>query len=125
MRWQRFREEVGSAIRNQQAFGLSEAFTFIHQEPYGSGDYMYKLSGADDLWLGCWGIIRSFSKGMLPGAAGESLPIPIGDQGIEPLRMASSVTLGDDFMWLPRQNAWCTVNPTLLILSDWFIGWFL
>lgn len=61
MRWRRFRANLGSAIRNQQTFGLSEAFTFINEEPYGKGDYLYKLSGADDLWLGCWGIIRAFN----------------------------------------------------------------
>ena len=61
LRWRRFRERAESALRNQQTFGLSEAFTFIHDEAYGRGDYLYKLSGADDLWLGCWGLIRAFA----------------------------------------------------------------
>ncbi|WP_169747443.1 multicopper oxidase domain-containing protein [Belnapia moabensis] len=60
MRWQRFRVNPDSAIRNQQTFGLSEAFTFIQNEPYLPGDYLYKLSSADDLWLGCWGLIRAY-----------------------------------------------------------------
>ena len=63
MRWRRFRAAAGSAVRNQQTFGLSEAFTFVTHEPYGPGDYMYKLSSADDLWLGCWGLIRAFPHG--------------------------------------------------------------
>jgi hypothetical protein len=61
MRWREFRDSPNSAIRNQQSFGISEAFTFKQEEAYGDGDHMYKLSGADDLWLGCWGIIRAFS----------------------------------------------------------------
>ena len=60
MRWREFRDQPASAIRNQQSFGISEAFTFKQEEPYAAGDHMYKLSGADDLWLGCWGIVRSF-----------------------------------------------------------------
>ncbi|HYO82307.1 MAG TPA: hypothetical protein VES20_12960, partial [Bryobacteraceae bacterium] len=63
MRWRRFRANTGSAVRNQQTFGLSEAFTLVSHEPYGPGDYMYKLSSADDLWLGCWGLIRAFPHG--------------------------------------------------------------
>jgi FtsP/CotA-like multicopper oxidase with cupredoxin domain len=92
MRWQRFREQVDSALRNQQAFGLSEAFTFIHQESYGSGDYMYKLSAADDLWLGCWGIIRTFPRGILPGDVEGSLPIDIGVSSTPPLPIMPDVT---------------------------------
>lgn len=60
MRWRRFRMNVDSSIRNQQTFGIAEAFTFLNHERFGPGDYLYKLSGADDLWLGCWGLIRSF-----------------------------------------------------------------
>ncbi|HLL32072.1 MAG TPA: multicopper oxidase domain-containing protein, partial [Allosphingosinicella sp.] len=63
MRWREFRDSPASAIRNQQSFGISEAFTFKQEERYGAGDYMYKLSGADDLWLGCWGLVRAFGEG--------------------------------------------------------------
>jgi hypothetical protein len=72
MRWLRFRVDTGSAIRNQQTFGISEAFTFAHEEHYKPGDYLYKLSGADDLWLGCWGLIRAFPR---PGEP----PLPPGE----------------------------------------------
>lgn len=63
MRWQRFRDQKDSALRNQQTFGIAEAFTFINNEPYGRGDYLYKLSSSDDLWLGCWGLIRVARRG--------------------------------------------------------------
>ncbi len=62
LRWVRFRDQVDSIIRNQQTFGIAEAFTFINQAPLRPGDYMYKLSGADDMWLGCWGLIRAFDR---------------------------------------------------------------
>jgi hypothetical protein len=79
MRWQRLRGNVDSAIRNQQTFGLAEAFTFIINEPYGNGDFMYKLSSADDLWLGCWGIIRAFAFGITSSETGEPLPVVLSD----------------------------------------------
>ncbi|MGA9581365.1 MAG: multicopper oxidase domain-containing protein [Allosphingosinicella sp.] len=86
MRWREFRDQPASAIRNQQSFGISEAFTFKQEEKYGPGDYMYKLSGADDLWLGCWGLVRAFAGGDLeaprpltipPAPAPEDLSAPI------------------------------------------------
>jgi manganese oxidase len=77
MRWRRFRANLDSAIRNQQSFGISEAFTFINQVPFGEGDYLYKLSGIDDLWLGCWGLIRAFKRP--DRARGEQLDLPTRD----------------------------------------------
>lgn len=62
LRWLRFRDQFDSIIRNQQTTGISEAFTFINQAPPNPGDHLYKLSGADDLWLGCWGLIRAFDR---------------------------------------------------------------
>jgi hypothetical protein len=35
---------LDSTVQNQQTFGLSEAFTFVIQDFYGKGDYLYKLS---------------------------------------------------------------------------------
>ena len=51
-----------TAVRNQQTTGIAEAFTFINRGPVRPGDYLYKLSGADDLWLGCWGLIRAHQR---------------------------------------------------------------
>jgi hypothetical protein len=70
MRWRRFRVNTSSELRNQQTFGIAEAFTFVHDEPYGPGDYLYKLSSADDLWLGCWGLIRALPR---PGQRRDAL----------------------------------------------------
>lgn len=79
LRWQRFRSQTDSKIRNQQSLGLSEAFTFINKEKFGPGDYLYKLSGADDLWLGCWGLIRALpGPSPLPAGTPFELPVPKG-----------------------------------------------
>jgi hypothetical protein len=82
MRWRRFRGNAESTVRAQQTLGISEAFTFINEELTRPGDYLYKLSGADDLWLGCWGIIRAFASlaarmetgGLLKLADGADIP---------------------------------------------------
>ena len=79
MRWRRFRANEGSTVRAQQTFGIAEAFTFLVQDRPGPGDYFYKLSAADDLWLGCWGLIRSYR---LSGAEEAGKPLPLGDQGL-------------------------------------------
>src|SRR5512144_1137540 len=73
LRWRRFRRNPDSTLRNQQTFGLAEAFTFIISDPFGPGDYLYKLSGADDIWLGCWGLIRSFPRAGTSAAGIEGL----------------------------------------------------
>jgi manganese oxidase len=58
-----------SPWRNQQTIGISEAFTFTLDQHYARGDHLWKFSGADDLWLGCWGLIRVHERGGggLPG----------------------------------------------------------
>lgn len=81
MRWKRFRGNPDSALRNQQTFGIAEAFTFRNHEPYLPGDYLYKLSGADDLWLGCWGLIRTFARGAAAGPCYEPLPVAANPEG--------------------------------------------
>lgn len=62
MRWRRFRKDPASPLRNQQTIGISEAFTFVVDEPYRAGDYLWRFSGAEDTWLGCWGLIRAHGR---------------------------------------------------------------
>jgi hypothetical protein len=73
LRWQRFRGNSDSDIRNQQTTGIAEAFTFVNRAPVRPGDHLYKLSGADDLWLGCWGLVRAHP---LPEAGDRDLVTP-------------------------------------------------
>jgi FtsP/CotA-like multicopper oxidase with cupredoxin domain len=61
MRWRRFRGDLRSPMRNQQTLGISEAFTFEILESYGPGDYLWRFSGQEDTWLGCWGLIRAYA----------------------------------------------------------------
>jgi hypothetical protein len=84
LRWRRFRANLDSAIRNQQSLGLAEAFTFINQAPFGEGDYLYKLSGADDLWLGCWGLIRAVARPVRGETDQEIPPLDIPTLDPEP-----------------------------------------
>jgi multicopper oxidase len=72
LRWRAFRRDVRSPQRNQQTLGISEAFTFDIDHDYGAGDYLWRLAGTDDTWLGCWGLIRAHAPG-----SKEKLPWPI------------------------------------------------
>ncbi|WP_414581122.1 multicopper oxidase domain-containing protein [Scytonema sp. PCC 10023] len=101
MRWRRFRVNVDSPVRNQQTFGIAEAFTFINHEQFGPGDYLYKLSGADDLWLGCWGLIRAFQKSALPSETGDLRRLQDEDTAAEgeetvPVAQTDTVTTGGE-----------------------------
>jgi manganese oxidase len=63
MRWRRDWGNPHSTLVNQQTLGISEAFTLdinpADASPYGTGDHLWHFSTADDLWLGCWGLVRS------------------------------------------------------------------
>lgn len=62
MRWRQWWKDENSVWRNQQTIGISEAFTLNMDHQYWPGDHMYLSAPSDDLWLGCWGIIRSHDK---------------------------------------------------------------
>ncbi|OCL27322.1 copper oxidase [Orenia metallireducens] len=60
--WHRDRRNLNSSLTQAQHIGISEAFNFefsleggSHNEDF---DLMYNSAGLDDLWLGCWGLIR-------------------------------------------------------------------
>lgn len=58
LNWRRFVKDAKSPQRSQQTLGISEAFTFAIKQPYAVGDYLWRFSGQDDTWLGCWGRLR-------------------------------------------------------------------
>ena len=106
LRWQRFRDNFESAIRNQQTTGIAEAFTFINRGSVRPGDYLYKLSGADDVWLGCWGLIRAHQR-----------PAAIADRDLialqpDPLKPAPGPTNP------PQRTFWITAQPARLKYRD-------
>jgi hypothetical protein len=65
MRWRRDWGNSNSTLVNQQTLGISEAFTLdinpADVGSYGSGDYLWHFCAMDDLWLGCWGLVRSLA----------------------------------------------------------------
>lgn len=61
MQWLREIKDKKSTHTASQTLGISEAFNIHITQPYEDGDYMYHFGGIDDIWLGAWGIIRSYS----------------------------------------------------------------
>jgi len=63
LRWRRDWGNARSRLVNQQTIGISEAFTLDidpkDASPYSVGDHLWHFSAADDIWLGCWGFVRS------------------------------------------------------------------
>lgn len=62
MSWKKEIIDPNSPIASSQTIGISEAFNLRITKPYMAGDYLYYSGGIDDLWLGLWGIIRSYDK---------------------------------------------------------------
>lgn len=65
MRWRKEWHNPASPLVNQQTVGISEAFT-LDIDPdaggaYGYGDHLWAFAAMDDLWLGCWGLVRSLA----------------------------------------------------------------
>ena len=101
LRWHKDWHHSASTLVNQQTLGISEAFTLDVDpddgSPYGVGDHLWQFAAMDDLWLGCWGLVRALrpsdspEPGLLPlPPAGKPAPIAVADmrQVIEELREA-------------------------------------
>ncbi|MEV7624915.1 multicopper oxidase domain-containing protein [Actinoplanes sp. NPDC089786] len=80
LRWPREWKNDRSALVNQQTIGISEAFT-LDLDAYGLGDHLWHFAAMDDLWLGCWGLVRSQLPS--PSALLELPPLP-GRPGLDP-----------------------------------------
>ena len=62
-RWHRERPNLDSILDQQQHIGIAESFTFeFSMEGKGDFDVLYHFGTVDDIWLGNWGIFRSFEK---------------------------------------------------------------
>ncbi|GLY99071.1 hypothetical protein [Actinoplanes sp. NBRC 103695] len=80
LRWPREWQNPRSVRVNQQTIGISEAFT-LDLDGYGLGDHLWHFAAMDDLWLGCWGLVRS----QLPSPANLlTLPPLPGRRGLDP-----------------------------------------
>lgn len=62
-RWRDERRDLDSHITQQQHIGISEHFTLeFAVDGEGDFDMLYHYGSIDDLWVGNWGIIRSFKE---------------------------------------------------------------
>ncbi len=63
LNWRRDWQNPTSPLVGQVTLGISETFTLDIAGPggmpYGLGDHLWRFSSMDDLWLGCWGIVRA------------------------------------------------------------------
>ena len=78
LRWRREWHNRSSVLANQQTIGISEAFTLdldpADASPYGPGDHLWLFSAMDDVWVGCWGLVRSLVPNEATFAALPPLP---------------------------------------------------
>ncbi len=88
-RWHRERGDLDSELVQQQHIGIAESFTlefFIDGE--GDFDMLYHFGTIDDVWLGNWGLMRTFKEKVThllplpdqpaPLPRTEALPVPTG-----------------------------------------------
>lgn len=79
-RWHKQNANVNSELTQEQHIGISESFTLsFNVEGSGDFDMLYTFGSIIDLWLGNWGILRSFQ---------EQVPhlIPLNDRNPPPPR---------------------------------------
>lgn len=62
-RWHKERPNLFSKLDQQQHIAIAESFTLeFSMEGKGDFDTLYHYGSVDDIWLGNWGIFRSFEK---------------------------------------------------------------
>lgn len=62
-RWHQERTNLDSKLKQQQHTSIAESFTMeFAMEGKGDFDLLYHFGGIDDIWLGNWGIFRSFKE---------------------------------------------------------------
>lgn len=90
MRWHRERADLDSEITQQQHIGISESFTLeFFMDGEGDYDVLYHYGALDDLWLGNWGLLRSYEAEVphllplpdrpCPPPRHDDLPCPTGE----------------------------------------------
>ncbi len=62
-RWHIERPNLDSKLDQQQHLAIAESFTLeFNMEGEGDFDMLYHYGSIDDIWVGNWGIFRSFEK---------------------------------------------------------------
>jgi len=88
-RWHRERPDLDSEIDQQQHIAIAESFTLeFEMEGEGDFDMLYHYGSLDDIWLGNWGIFRTFETKVphliplpdrkAPSKRNDPLPKPTG-----------------------------------------------
>ena len=105
MRWRRDWGNPASRLVNQQSLGISEAFTLdidpAADSPYGPGDHLWAFGVMDDLWVGCWGLIRVLQP--TPSAFPGLAPLP--DPTRNPTQALQRLSTARATPPRPRQDA--------------------
>ncbi|MEV6326963.1 multicopper oxidase domain-containing protein [Streptomyces sp. NPDC051909] len=57
-RWREWAGREDTAWRNQQTFGISNVAQLRLAPTLGAGDHLWSFGAGNDLWLGCWGLLR-------------------------------------------------------------------
>lgn len=71
-RWHNERQDLDSELVQEKHIGISEAFTLeFNIEGEGDFDMLYHYGALDDIWLGLWGIIRTYEE-----RVSHLLPLP-------------------------------------------------
>ncbi|MFF8597540.1 multicopper oxidase domain-containing protein [Streptomyces sp. NPDC015232] len=82
-RWREWAGREDTAWRNQQTFGISNVAQLRLAPTLGAGDHLWSFSAGNDLWLGCWGLLRMHDRRQpdlppLPGRGpGHPSPVPL------------------------------------------------
>ncbi|MBM7693052.1 FtsP/CotA-like multicopper oxidase with cupredoxin domain [Peribacillus deserti] len=61
LRWKQERRDLDSRYVSHQHIGISESFTAETFVPR-SGDYLYAYEDVEDVFNGCWGILRAYDQ---------------------------------------------------------------
>ncbi|MBO2946024.1 multicopper oxidase domain-containing protein [Paenibacillus sp. F411] len=94
-RWRMERGDLDSDLVDQQHIGISESFTLEFSiEGIGDFDMLYHFGSIDDIWLGNWGILRTFEERVphliplpdrqMPRRRTKALPEPNGKRPPKP-----------------------------------------
>jgi hypothetical protein len=79
-RWREWPGRQDTAWRNQHTLGISNVAELALAQPLGPGDHLWSFNASNDLWLGCWGLLRLYEHPVadlppLPGTrASAALP---------------------------------------------------
>ncbi|MFD0150111.1 multicopper oxidase domain-containing protein [Streptomyces sp. NPDC055721] len=80
-RWREWAGREDTAWRNQQTLGISNVAELALAPTLGPGDHLWSFGAANDLWLGCWGLLRLYGRPQadlppLPGRTPAAPPLP-------------------------------------------------